>query len=129
MSNELLPLIKKHIDTLVEQTKTKPQQETPEIKMVKQMEWFSFNPPFNLAEESKWLLAVTRFETTSSVFIIIDENNIFSISTPSVWNSEDGEDLINKLKKYWGSDLKTTSNNIKKNLKKRYSNRNRKNWL
>ena len=39
MDNELLLLIKKHTDTLVEQTKTKP-QETLEIKMSKQMQIF-----------------------------------------------------------------------------------------
>ena len=56
MNNELLLLIKKHTDTLIEQTKTKP-QETVEFKMNKQMQTFSFNPPINLVEEGKWLLA------------------------------------------------------------------------
>ena len=39
MINELLLLTKKHTDTLVEQTKTKP-QETLEYKMIKQMQTF-----------------------------------------------------------------------------------------
>ena len=39
MNNELLLFIKKHTDTLVEQTKTKS-QETLEIKMNKQMQTF-----------------------------------------------------------------------------------------
>ena len=39
MNNELLLLIKKHTDTLIEQTKTKP-QETLEFKMDKQMQIF-----------------------------------------------------------------------------------------
>ena len=39
MNNELLLLIKKHTDTLIEQTKTKP-QETLEFKMNKQMQNF-----------------------------------------------------------------------------------------
>ena len=59
MNNELLLLIEKHTDTLIEQTKTKP-QETLEFKMNKQMQTFSFNPPINLLEEGKWLLAVVR---------------------------------------------------------------------
>ena len=63
------------------------------------MENFSFNPPINLAEEGKWLLAVTSFETTNSVFNITKENNSFSISTPGHWSSEDGEELINELNK------------------------------
>ena len=54
----MLRLLKKHTDTLVEQTKIKP-QETFEYKMNKQMETFSFNPPINLSDEGKNLLAVT----------------------------------------------------------------------
>ena len=43
MNNELLLLIKKHTNTLIEQTKMKP-QETLEFKLNKQMQTFSFNP-------------------------------------------------------------------------------------
>ena len=50
MNDELLLLIKKHTDTLIQQTKTKP-QETLEFKMNKQMQTFSFSPPINLVEE------------------------------------------------------------------------------
>ena len=96
MSNELLLLIKKHRDTLIEQTKTKP-QETIEFKMNKQMETFSFNPPIYLFEEGKWLLAVTSFETTNSVFNITDKNNSFSITTPGYWSSRNGAQTIHKL--------------------------------
>ena len=69
MNNELLLLIKKHTDTLIEQTKTRP-QETLEFKMNKQMQTFSFNPPINLVEEGKWLLGVSSLECTNSVFNI-----------------------------------------------------------
>ena len=68
MNNELLLLIKKHTDTLIEQTKTKP-QETFEIEMKKQFETFSFSPQINLVEEGKWLLGVASFDCTNSVFI------------------------------------------------------------
>ena len=61
------------------------------------MQSFSFNPPINLAEEGKWLLGVTSFECTNSVFNKTDENNSFSFSAPGHWNSEDGEHFINKL--------------------------------
>ena len=81
---------------MIEQTKSKP-QETLELKMNKQLQTFSFNPPINLSEEGKWLLAVTSLEATNSVSNITDENNSFSLSTPGYWNSEDGEELINKL--------------------------------
>ena len=96
MYNELLLLIKKHTDTLIEQTKTKP-QETLEIKLNKQMKSLSFNPPINLAEEGKWLLSMSSFEATNSVFNITNEINSFSISTPGHWSPEDGEELFNKL--------------------------------
>ena len=67
--------------------------------MKKQTEKFPNNPPINIAEEGKWLLGVTSFECTSSVFNITWENISFSISIPGHWNSEDSEEIINKLKK------------------------------
>ena len=50
----MLLLIKKQTNTLIEQTKTKP-QETLEYKLKKQVQTFSFNPPINLVEEGKCL--------------------------------------------------------------------------
>ena len=96
MNNELLLLIKKHTDTLIEQTRTKP-QETLEFKMNKQMQTFSFNPPINLVEEDKWLLAVSSFECTNSVFNITDDNNSFSIIIPAHWESEFADKIIDEL--------------------------------
>ena len=52
MKNELLLLIEKHTDTLVMLPKTK-QQETLEVKLNRQMETFSFNPPINLLTHLK----------------------------------------------------------------------------
>ena len=98
MENELLLLIEKHTDTLIEQTKIKP-QETLDFKMKKQMQTFLFNPPIKLAEEGNCLLAVTSFEAANSVFNITKENNSFSISIPSHWKSEYSEGNINKLNK------------------------------
>ena len=98
MINELLLLIKKHTDTLIQQTKTKP-QETLEFKMNKQMQTFSFNPPINLLEEGKWLLAVSSFECTNSVFNITNENNSFSIIVPGHYETESAEKTINELNK------------------------------
>ena len=63
------------------------------------MQTISIIAPKNSVEEGKWLLAITSFEATDSVFNITNENNSFSISAPSHWNSEDGEELINKLNK------------------------------
>ena len=98
MNNELLLLIKKHTDTLIEQTKTKP-QETLDFKMNKQMQTFSFNPPINLIEEDKWLLAVSSFECTNSVFNKTDENNSLSITIPGHYQNESDEKTINDLNK------------------------------
>ena len=95
MNNELLLLIKKHTDTLIEQTKTKP-QETLEFKMNKQMQTFLFNPPINLVE-GKWLLAVSSFECTNSVFHITDENNSFSIIIPGHYQTKSAEKTIDEL--------------------------------
>ena len=98
MNNELLLLIKKHTDTLIEQTKTKP-QETLEFKMNKQRQTFSFNSPINLVEEGKWLLAVSSFECTNSVFNITNENNSFSIIIPGHYQNESDQKTIDELKK------------------------------
>ena len=88
--------LKKHTDTLIQQTKTKPQG-TLEFKMKKQMQTFSFNPPINLVEEGKWLLAVSSLECTNSVFNITNENNSFSIFIPGHYQTEFSEKMINDL--------------------------------
>ena len=98
MNNELLLLNKKHTDTLIEQAKSKP-QETLDVKMNTQTQTFSFNPPINLVEEGKWLLAVTYFEPTNSAFKINEENNSFSITTPGHWISKSAHKTIDELNK------------------------------
>ena len=98
MNNELLLLIKKHTDTLIEQTKTRP-QETLEFKMIRSKQIFSFNPPINLVEEGKWLLGVSLFDCTNSVSTTTYENNSFSINIPGHWNSNFAEQTIDKLNK------------------------------
>ena len=67
--------------------------------MNKQMETFSFNPPINLVEEGKRLLAVTPFTATNSVFNITNENNSSSITTSGHWNSQSAEKTIDELNK------------------------------
>ena len=96
MNNELLLFIKKHTDTLIEQTKRQP-QDTLEFKMDKQKQTFSFNPPINLLEEGKWLLAVSLFECTNSVFNITNENNSFSIIIPGHYETESAQKTIDEL--------------------------------
>ena len=98
MNNELLLLIKKHTDTLIEQRKTKP-QETLEFKMDKQMQTFSFIPLINLLEEGKWLMAVSLFNCTNSVYNITNENNSFSIIIPGHYEPEFAEQTIAELNK------------------------------
>ena len=90
----MLLLFKKHTNTLIEQTKTKPQG-TLEFKMNKQKQTFSFNPPLNLLEEGKWLLGVSMFDCTNSVFNITNENNSFSTFIPCHYKNESDEKTIN----------------------------------
>ena len=100
----MLLLVKRHTDTLIKQTRKRPQV-TPEFKMNKQKETISFSPPINLIEEGKWLFGVNSFEANNFVFNITDENNSFSISIPGCWRSpnylEDGVcDKINNILKF-----------------------------
>ena len=90
--------MKKHTYTFIEQTKTKAQG-TLEFKMNKQMQTFSFNPPINLVEEGKWLMAVSLFDCTNSVFTITNENNSFSIIIPSQYQNKSDEKAIDNLNK------------------------------
>ena len=85
-----------HTDTLIENTKTKP-QETLELKINKQMQTFSFNPPRNLVEEGKWVMAVSLLECINSVFNITNENNSFSIIIPGHYKTEFAGKVINDL--------------------------------
>ena len=120
MNDELLLLFKKRTDTLIQQTKTKP-QETLEFKMKQQMQIFSFNPPINLVEEVKWLLGVSLFECTNSAFDITNEKNSFSIIIPGHYKIEFAEKTINDLNKLLElkslelhvEEVKTRGNKIK----------------
>ena len=99
MNIELLLIIKKHKDTLIEQTKTKP-QETLEFKMNKQMPFlFTTN---SLVEEGKWLPAVFSFKCTNSVFNITNENSSFLITKPSHWETKSAEKTFSELNKLLG---------------------------
>ena len=99
MNNELLLLFKKHTDTLIEQTKTKP-QDTLEFRVKKQLQTFCFNPPKILVEEGKWLLGVASFESKNSVFNITDKNDLFSITIPGYWQTRSDEKTIDELNKF-----------------------------
>ena len=58
------------------------------------MKTFSFSPSKNHSEEGKWLLAVTCFEATNSVFKITDENSSFSTSKQNYWSPNGAEETI-----------------------------------
>ena len=66
--------------------------------MNKQMQTFQFNPLINLSSV-KWLLAVTSFEATNSVFNITDENNTFSVSISGHWETKTAEKTIDEKNK------------------------------
>ena len=61
------------------------------------MKTFPFNPPINLVEERKWVLAVTSFEATKFVFTTAIENNSFSITILRHWNSKSTGKTIDEL--------------------------------
>ena len=67
--------------------------------MDKQIQTFSLNPPNILFEEGKWLLAVSSFECTNSVFNIIKENNSFAVIIPGHWDSESVGKAIGEFQK------------------------------
>ena len=64
--------------------------------MAEQKQKFSFNPPINLSEEGKWLLEVSSFEATNSVFNITEENNWLLITIPDHWETKSGEKTIDE---------------------------------
>ena len=125
MSNELLLLINKRTDTINQQTRTRP-RETLDFKMNKQLKTFSISPPLSLLEEGKWMIAVTSFETTNSVLNITDENKNFSNTTPSCWTSRAGVERNNKPRELLRLREQSDIQIHVKEIKKRKSNKNRK---
>ena len=72
----LLLSIAKSNKKIVENTHSKP-QETLDIKMTKQKEYFSFDVPLNLNE--KWMMGVTSLEVYNTVYNITNSNNKLEI--------------------------------------------------
>ena len=88
MINELLLLIKKHTDTLIEQTRTKP-QETLEFKMDKQMQIFRLSlqsicwkkvngywPLVRLSVQIQFLISLTKTMVFQSLYQDITKTNL-----------------------------------------------------
>ena len=67
--------------------------------MIKQMQTISFNPLINLLEEGKWLLAVSSFECTNSVYSITNDNISLSLNIPNHYQTESAEKTIDELNK------------------------------
>ena len=63
------------------------------------MQKFTFSPPINLVGDCKWLLAVSSFECTNSVFNKTNENNSFSIIIPGHYQKKSVEKTIDDLNK------------------------------
>ena len=79
--------------------------------MNKQLQFFSFSPPINLSEEGKWLLAVSSFECTNTVFNITNENNSLSTIIPGHYQTEFAEKIIDDLNKL--TELKSLELQVK----------------
>ena len=75
-TEDLLLLITKNCETIIEQTHTKP-QETLEFKMIKPRQTFHFNPPIQTKED--WMLGLIDLEVYNSIFNITKENNKFKL--------------------------------------------------
>ena len=103
---------------MIQQTKTKP-QETLVLKMNKQMQTFSFDPPFNLVEEGIGLLAVSSFECTISVYKINNQNNSFSVIVSGHWETESAEKTIDELNELLELRSKMVLNYMLNNLEKK----------
>ena len=73
----LLSIAKSNLD-IVENTLSKP-QETPEYKMTKQKETFSFDIPLDLPEQ--WMMGVTSLEVYNTIYNITEKNNKFKLFT------------------------------------------------
>ena len=72
------------------------------------MQIFSFSPHINSSEDGKWLLRVTSFEGTISVFNFTIENKSFSITIPGRWQTKFDEKLtdeLNKILEPWSLEL------------------------
>ena len=75
-TEDLLLSITKNCETLIEQTRRKP-EETLEFKMIKSRETFHFNPPIQVKED--WMLGLVGLEVYNSIFNITEENNKFEL--------------------------------------------------
>ena len=80
------------------------------------MQTFSFNPPINLVEEGKWLMAVSSLECTNSDFNITNENNSFSIIIPVHYQIKSDEKTIDNINKLL--ELKSLELHVKEVQKK-----------
>ena len=74
------------------------------------------NAPIKLIEGGRWLLAVSSFECTNSVFSITNENNSVSIIIPGHYQNKSDEETIDELIKLL--KLKSLELHVKKARKK-----------
>ena len=80
------------------------------------MQSFSFNPPSNSVEEGKWLIAVSSFEFSNSVFNITNENTSFSITILGHWETESDRKTFAKINELL--DLRSFELHVKEVRKK-----------
>ena len=75
-TEDLLLSITKNYQTIIEQTRTKP-EEILEFKMTKPRETFHFNPPVEVKED--WLIGSPDLEVYNSIFNITEEKNKYTL--------------------------------------------------
>ena len=71
-TEELLLSITKNCETLIEQTRRKP-EETLDFKMIKPRELFHFTPPVQI--KGDWMIGLTDLEVDNFIHIITEQNN------------------------------------------------------
>ena len=79
--------------------------------MNEQMYTFAIFAPKKHTEDN-YLLAVTSYGASNTVFIETFDEKSFSISTPGNWKHTVVEETIVELKNHWTLDLKRISNHM-----------------
>ena len=95
-TEDLLLSINKNFETLIEQTRRKPEK-TLEFKMAKPRITFHFTPSMEIKED--WMLGLVNLEVYKSIFNITEENNKFEIysDTPTKFQFLDLKDELEEI--------------------------------
>ena len=80
------------------------------LKWINNWKLFHLIPQKKPVEEGKWLLGVTSFETTNSVFDITNETIVLQLQRQGIGIPEVEQKLITNYKNYYSLDLEMILN-------------------